>query len=102
MSAGKSQITGMLLSNYILSINLLRSIATKFSDPQNYESAFTSQMDALSMVEQALQTHNTLHPNELLPTNVKVSYLIKQHKKEILNVHSSYADVVRLSFNSEF
>lgn len=33
LNNGKSQITGMLLSNYILSINLLRSIATKFSDP---------------------------------------------------------------------
>lgn len=29
----RSKITGMLLSNYILSINLMKSIAVKFSEP---------------------------------------------------------------------
>lgn len=33
----QSQITGMLLSNYILAINLMKSIANKFSDPDTFD-----------------------------------------------------------------
>lgn len=43
----KTQVTGMLLSNYILAINLMKSIATKYAYPKLFESTHQSQISEL-------------------------------------------------------
>ena len=54
----QSQITGMLLSNYILSINLMKSIANKFSNPEHFQRSLEQQLECLQRVEQGLNEIN--------------------------------------------
>ena len=50
--AKPTQITGMLLSNYILSVNLMLSIALKFSESaSNFEDSHLTQLTTLQNVE---------------------------------------------------
>jgi hypothetical protein len=70
----KSQITGMLLSNYILSINLMKSIANKFTSPDTFEESHTSQLNSLKLVEQTIDSQNQNSQRE--STTVAISYLV--------------------------
>jgi hypothetical protein len=73
----QSQITGMLLSNYILSINLMKSIAHKFTQPDEFEAQLEGQLQCLERVETSLNTINQQSARgEEQPANVAISYLV--------------------------
>lgn len=52
-------------------------------------------------METLLDLANQQKPNEPQAT-VAISYLINQHRKEILDVNSDINQVLKLSFNTEF
>jgi len=48
----------MLLSNYILSINLMKSIAYKFTQPDEFGAQLEGQLSCLERVETSLNAIN--------------------------------------------
>lgn len=48
----------MLLSNYILAINLMKGIANKFINPDNFEELHSTQLSQLKQVEQTIEQQN--------------------------------------------
>jgi len=92
----KSQVTGMLLSNYILAINLMKSVATKYAFPKQFDEVHAAQLKELENVELALQEVNRASDAS---NNVAILYLVKQHRFEILEAHADYSTVLQLSFN---
>jgi hypothetical protein len=79
----------------------MKSIAHKFSNPHTFEQGLESQLENLRQVESVLEIQNQKSPNDAL-TTVPISYLVNQHKKEILDTNSDYNQVLKLSFNTEF
>ena len=51
-----SQITGMLLSNYFLTINLMFSVAAKIDNPQDFDKKHQAQLSRLEKVEEVLHS----------------------------------------------
>ena len=96
----------------------------KYSQPEEFEGAFEPQMVQIRQIEQSLLQLGSVdclggatgresartgagEPDELIGdqmlNGVAVSFLIQQHKVEILDSASfSYADVLSETFNKEF
>lgn len=97
----QSQITGMLLSNYLLGVNLMLSIAEKYNRSQSvFEVFHAEQLSELKDVEEKLKKH--FAENEAQGSANALSYLVEQHKKEILDENHDYTTTIDLSFNKEF
>ena len=115
-----------LLSNYVLAISLLKNIAMKHSQPDTFDESFEDYITQIKHIEKSLLSmgniENVTNNNgmesalsggdfpteqeeepEPLCNGVAVSFLIKQHKLEILeNPHLDYVDMANETFNKEF
>lgn len=110
----KSCLSPTLLSNYVLGISLLKNIAMKLSYADNFANKFEDYMQSIKQVEQSLfqlgsvdciakQQSEQEEEFEQIFNGVAVSFLIKQHKIEILDNESlSFHDVISETFNKEF
>ena len=103
---------------------MLKNIAMKYSQPEEFEGEFEPQMVQIRQIEQSLLQLGSVDclgsatgresartgagdPDELIGdqmlNGVAVSFLIQQHKVEILDSASlSYTDVLSETFNKEF
>ena len=123
ISVKKSCLSPTLLSNYVLGISLLKNIAMKFAYEDNFKANFETYMQHVHQIEQSLFSLGSIDATkvkmdsaagamgiedqeedlEQLCNGVAVSFLIKQHKIEILdNEMLSYFDVINETFNKEF
>ena len=121
----KSCLSPTLLSNYVLAISLLKNIAMKHSQPENFDDSFEDYITQIKHIEKSLLNMGNVEnvPNsgmesalsgaeipteqeeepEPLCNGVAVSFLIKQHKLEILeNENLDYVDMANETFNKEF
>jgi hypothetical protein len=117
-------MSSTLLSNYILSISLLKNIAKAFTQTQTFNLEFQTYINEIRRVEKILfklgsidgiPSHNSSEcpddPFEIDSNGnilseegggVAVSFLISQHKREILNQGCSFKSVLKQTFNKEF
>ena len=122
----KSCLSPTLLSNYVLAISLLKNIAMKHSQPDTFDENFEDYINQIKYIEKSLLSmgniENVTNNNGMesalsggeIPTEqedepeplcngVAVSFLIKQHKIEILeNANLDYVDMANETFNKEF
>ena len=128
-SGKRSRMSSTLLSNYILSISLLKNIARYFSDGAKFNDEFQSYVMNIREIEKTLRKMGSYDiqtsfmesgeetagdissfmdkdgiingPEADFP-GVAVSFLISQHKREILNQNMPYKQVLKQTFNREF
>ena len=114
----RSCLSPTLLSNYVLAISLLKNIAMRFSHPDSFANNFETYMSHVRQVEQSLfqlgsvdcvndsNLNDGSDPEERVEqmfNGVAVSFLIKQHKIEILDNESlNFQDLINETFNKEF
>ena len=117
----KSCLSPTLLSNYVLGISLLKNIAMKYAYADNFSMNFDQNMAHIKQVEQSLFAMGSIDASadlnsafnggnedgedsqEQLCNGVAVSFLIKQHKIEILdNDTMDYSEMANETFNKEF
>ena len=87
-------MNALVLSNYMLSIQIMKNIALCFSNSNNFTKTFQLDLASLKQSELLLAFHNE--------QSTQVSFLVTQHKTEILDTATEYPEVIRLSFNDEF
>ena len=113
----RSCLSPTLLSNYVLGISLLKNIAMKHAFPDNFAANFDLYMQHIRQVEKSLfslgsvdcvnrggqQAADQDEKMEQLFNGVAVSFLIRQHKIEILdNERLAFNEVANETFNREF
>ena len=114
----KSRMSATLLSNFVLGITLLKNISLRFSTPDRFYDEFDQSMSQLMHVEKILFSMGSLDaaamPNDevrasqdggmestgdgsgtMQQSGVAVSFLINQHKLEILDTNNDFRHVLK-------
>ena len=92
--AEPSRLSLTLLQNYLLAISLMKNIALTFASAnlEEYNQNVKDQIQKMREIE------NRLPPT----TEFGISYLVVQHKKEVIDVHEDYHRVLKETFSAEF
>lgn len=92
--AEPSRLSLTLLQNYLLTISLMKNIALTFASTslEEYNQNIKDQIKKMREVENRL-------PNA---TEFGISYLVVQHKKEVIDVYQDYHRVLKETFSAEF
>ncbi|CDW89760.1 UNKNOWN [Stylonychia lemnae] len=91
----QSKLNKTTLSNYILSISLMKNITLRFANFKLY------QTESMAQISRILELESKYGLNSSNP-EVGVSFLVNQHIKEILDKYSDFQEVLRLTFTKEF
>jgi len=90
----KSRLSRSLISNYLLGISLMKSICFNFTPGLRPDYEFNKMLQQLQVIEKKCHS--------LQQQSLSLTFLVTQHKKEIIDREPFLEDVLRLSFTKEF
>jgi hypothetical protein len=105
----QSRLSQNLLQNLTLSIVLLKNIAIKFAHPDLFEAEVAKSISKITESEKILNQFEMAGVNfnetgeEVKPQKVQtISYLVRQHKEEILDKSESLKDAMSSTMSPQF